>query len=187
MRVFLNFVYVFFIFLFFLSCSTVSTDEFVKDDLDLLVLKTSMIYPELKISDSEINNYKNLSCYHDHNFDILKGDQEDPIYISESSYNNNIEYVKELYLYNKRLYKLILAYSTVQGSSFKFEIFKYLHKHDIKEKFPLRIRFPIDKELVNGSPWVVIGKNYFDILIQDKSALIVANQRMENIIRKFSK
>lgn len=187
MRVFLDFC-VFFIFLFFVSCSTIFLNDSEKgDNLDLLALKALMIYPELKISNSDLKRYANLSDSSKHSFDILKGEQETSVYISESSYNDNIEYIKSLYLYNKRLYKFILAYSVVQGSSFKSEVLRYLDNHNIKEKFPLRINFPSHKIYMDNGSWIVLRKIFLDILIQDKKALIVAKQKLENMLESFSK
>ncbi|AYE37025.1 hypothetical protein DB313_05870 (plasmid) [Borrelia turcica IST7] len=187
MRVLSNFIYIFVIFLFFLSCSTVLLDEPRKeDDPDLLALRNLMVYPELKISNFDMKIYEKLKNYHEHNFEILEREDEDPVYISESSYKENIDYIKELYFYNKKLYKVVLAYSSVQGSPFKSEMLKYLKKHNIKEKFPLRIRFPTYKTCIDGSNWIVLKKDFFDMIMQDKNALLVSNRIMENIVRRFS-
>ncbi|WP_247068184.1 hypothetical protein bpuCAU1_001440 (plasmid) [Borrelia puertoricensis] len=156
------------------------------DNLDLLTLKALMMYPELRISKSDLSRYTNFNdskC----SFDILKGEQKDSVYISESSYNNNIAYIKSLYLYNKRLYKVILAYSVVQGLSFKSEVLMYLDDHNIQEKFPLRINFPYHKIDIDNRSWIVLRKDFLDILIQDKNALISARRKLENILKSFSK
>ncbi|AHH09011.1 hypothetical protein baBA2_000899 (plasmid) [Borrelia anserina] len=185
MRFFLDFC-VFFI-LLFLSCSTILLDESSEGNhLDLLALKALMAYPELKISNSVLKKYANLNDSFKHNFDILKGDQESLVYISESSYNDNIEYIKALYLYNQRLYKIILAYSIVQGESFKFEVLRYLN-NNIKEKFPLRINFPSYSICIDDRLWIVVRKIFFHMLVQDKNALIIAKRKLESILESFSK
>ncbi|UPA11539.1 hypothetical protein bpSLO_001399 (plasmid) [Borrelia parkeri] len=186
MRIFLNSC-VFFIFIFLLSCSTILLDESGEgDNLDLLALKALMIYPGLRISKSDLSKYTSFNdskC----SFDILKVEQKGSVYISESSYNNNIAYIKSLYLYNKRLYKVILAYSVVQGLSFKSEVLRFLDDHNIKEKFPLRINFPYYKIDMDNRSWIVLRKDFLDILIQDKNALIFAKRKLENILKSFSK
>ncbi|UPA12837.1 hypothetical protein [Borrelia venezuelensis] len=186
MRIFLSSC-VFFIFIFLLSCSTILLYESGEGyNLDLLALKALMIYPELRISKSDLSKYTN---FNDSNcsFDIWKGEQKGSVYISESSYNNNIAYIKSLYLYNKRLYKVILAYSVVQGLSFKSEVLRYLDDHNIKEKFPLRINFPYYKIDVDNRSWIVLKKDFLDMIIQDKNALIFAKRKLENILKSFSK
>ncbi|WP_024653042.1 hypothetical protein [Borrelia persica] len=186
MRLFLNFCMLF-VFLLFLSCYTVLLDEFNNnDDFNLLALKELMVYPELKISNVDLKKYAILNDLSKHNFDFLKGDQDDFVSISESSYNNNIEYIKKLYLYNKKLYKIILAYSVIQGSSFKAEILRYFDKHNIKEKFPLRINIPFYKTNIGNKSWVMIKKIFLDMLIQDKKSLFVAKLKLENVFKSFS-
>ncbi|UGQ17767.1 hypothetical protein [Borrelia sp. RT1S] len=187
MRVFLGFICVFVIFLFFLSCTTVSLDKPTGGgDLDLLALKDLMVYPELKISNFDMKNYEKLRGQHGCSFEILKREDDNPVYISESSYKGNIDYIKDLYFYNKKLYKVVLAYSTVQGTPFKSEMIKYLKKLNIKEKFPLRIRFPTHKACIESGAWIVIKKDFLDMIIQDRNALIVSNRVMEGIVERFS-
>ncbi|QTL84139.1 hypothetical protein bmLB2001_001114 (plasmid) [Borrelia miyamotoi] len=188
MRIFLGFIYIFYLLLFFLSCSSIFLYESEKgNNLDVLALKALMVYPDLKISISEIEKYSNFNDSHKCDFDLLKRGQENLVYISESSYNNNIEYIKKLYLYNKRLYKIILAYSLVQGLPFKSEILRYLNNNNIKEKFPLRINFPFSVTYIENKYWVVLEKNFLDRLIQDKSDLIIAKQKMEIMLEYFAK
>ncbi|ACH93943.1 putative lipoprotein (plasmid) [Borrelia duttonii Ly] len=186
MRIFLNF-YIFFIFLFFLSCYTVLLDEFdSNDDFNFLTLRELMAYPELRISGIDLKKYAVLNDLYNNNFEFIKGDQEGFVSISDSSYNSNIEYIKKLYLYNKKLYKIIVAYSIVQGSSFKSEILKYFDRHNIKEKFPLRINVPFYRTNIGNKSWVVIKKNFLDMLIQDKRSLFVAKRKLENMLEIFS-
>ncbi|WP_241766575.1 hypothetical protein [Borrelia coriaceae] len=154
--------------------------------MDLIALKALMLYPKLKISNSDLRKYTDLSDSSEHSFDILEGNQENEVYISEPSYNDNIEYIKHLYLYNKRLYKIILAYSIVQGLSFKTEVLKYLDKHNIKEKFPLRIKFPFSRVYMDNKSWIVLKKIFFDMIIQDKKSLSVAKRKLENMLKSFS-
>nr|WKT13859.1 hypothetical protein LKV13_04405 [Borrelia sp. BU AG58] len=188
MRVFVDFICMYVIFLFFLSCSTVPSDNPIKEEgLGLLALKNLMVYPELKISNFDMKNYEKLRGHHRCNFEILKREEEDPVYISESSYRDNVNYIKELYFYNKKLYKIILAYSTAQGSPFKAEMLKHLKKFNVKEKFPLRIRFPTHKTCVKRGSWIVLKKDFLDMIMQDKNSLIFSNQIMEGIVENFSK
>ncbi|WKC58595.1 hypothetical protein [Borrelia sp. P9F1] len=187
MRVFLDFVCTFFIFLPFLSCATASLDKHTEgQDLDFLGLKDLMVYPDLKISNFDMKNYEKLRGYHECSFEILKREEDDPVYISETSYKENIDYIKELYFHNKKLYKVVLAYSTAQGSPFKSEMIKYLKKLNVKEKFPLRIRFPAHKTCVESRTWIVIKKDFLDMIIQDRNALITSNRIMEGIVERFS-
>ncbi|QMU99751.1 hypothetical protein F0310_04890 (plasmid) [Borrelia sp. A-FGy1] len=188
MRLFSNFVYLFIIFLFFLSCSTVLLDGYDKeDDSDLLTLKKLMVYPELKISNFDIKIYEKLKNYHEHNFEILGRENENFVYLSEDSYRENMKYIKELFFYNKKLYKILLAYSLVQGSPFKSEMFKYLKKHNIKENFSLGIRFPTYKICIDGNNWILIKKDFLDMVIQNKNNLFISNRIMENVVKIFSK
>ncbi|QFP48523.2 hypothetical protein O5404_06285 (plasmid) [Borrelia miyamotoi] len=152
-----------------------------------MALKALMVYPDLKISISEIEKYSNFNDFHKCDFDLLNRGQANLVYISESSYNNNIEYIKKLYLYNKRLYKVILAYSLVQGLPFKSEILRYLNNNDIKEKFSLRINFPFSVVYIENKYWVVLEKNFLDLLIQYKSDLIIAKQKMGIMLEYFAK
>ncbi|QBK63707.1 hypothetical protein [Borrelia miyamotoi] len=188
MRIFLGFIYIFSLLLFFLSCSSIFLYESEKgNSLNVLALKALMVYPDLKISISDIEKYSNFNDSHKCDFDFLKRGHENMVYISESSYNNNIEYIKKLYLYNKILYRVILAYSLVQGLPFKSEILRYLNNNNIKEKFPLRIKFPFSVTYIENKYWVVLEKNFLDLLIQDKSDLMIAKQKMEIILKYFAK
>ena len=188
MRVSLGCIYRCFIFLFFFSCASIFVNKSLeKNSLNILALKSLMAYPELKISNSEIEKYSNFNKSNQYDFDILKTLEKNLVYISESSYDDNIKYMKKLSSYNKILYKVILAYSLVQGLPFQSEILSYLNNHNIREKFSLRINFPFSIKNIENKHWVMLDRNFFDIIVQDKSALIIAKQKMESILKSFSK
>ncbi|WPM06319.1 hypothetical protein QIA41_04380 (plasmid) [Borreliella sinica] len=173
-------------FLLLYSCSTISLVKIPETDkINLAVLTSLMNYPDLKISNFKTQNYEHL--YHGPNFESLNDTKNSTyIYVDESNFNSNINFIKDLFIYNKKLYGILIAYSTTQGASFNAEVLSYLEKQKIMKNFPLKINFPTDKKFMNNKYWIVIAKNHLDSLIKSKDYLISANVKMEYILKKFS-
>ncbi|SCW40713.1 hypothetical protein [Borreliella japonica] len=173
-------------FLLFYSCSTISLVEIPeKDKIDLTVLTSLMYYPDLKISNFKIKDYEHL--YRSSDFESLNDIQNSNyIYVAESNFNSNINFIKDLFIYNRKLYRILIAYSLTQGASFKAEVLSYLEKQKIMENFSLKINFPTAKKFMNNKYWIVIAKNHLDSLIKSKDYLVLANVKMEYILKKFS-
>ncbi|AJA90670.1 hypothetical protein OY14_04280 (plasmid) [Borreliella chilensis] len=172
-------------FLLFYSCSTISLVKIPeKDKIDLTVLKSLMNYPDLKISNFKIKDYEHL--YRSSEFESFN-DTQNSVYVSidEPTFNSKINLIKNLFIYNKKLYRILIAYSLTQGASFKEEVLSYLEKQKIVRNFSLKINFPTAKKFIDNKYWVVIAKNHLDVLIKSKNYLILANAKMEYILKNF--
>ncbi len=89
-----------------------------------------MNYPDLKISNFKTKDYEHL--YYSSDFESLSDTKDSAyIYVDESSFNNNINFIKDLFIYNKKLYRILIAYSLTQGASFKAEVLSYLEKQKL--------------------------------------------------------
>ncbi|MCD2332626.1 hypothetical protein [Borreliella americana] len=173
-------------FLLFYSCSTVSLLKIPeKDKINLTILSSLMNYPDLKISNFKIKDYEHL--HHLYNFESLNDAKNNSayIYVDESNFNNNIDFIKDLFIYNKKLYRILIAYGLTQGASFKAEVLSYFEKQKIMKNFSLKINFPTTKKFMDNKYWIVIAKNHLDSLIKSKNYLILANVKMEYILKKF--
>ncbi|WKC78411.1 hypothetical protein QIA30_00145 (plasmid) [Borreliella turdi] len=173
-------------FLFLYGCSTISLVTIPeKDEINLAVLTSLMNYPDLKISNFKIKDYEHLHRLSD--FESLNDIKNSVyIYIDESNFNSNIDFIKELFIYNKKLYSILIAYSSTQGASFKAEVLSYLERQKIMKNFSLKINFPTTKKFMNNKYWIVIAKTHLDSLIKSKYYLALANVKMEYILKKFS-
>ncbi|WP_424632702.1 hypothetical protein [Borreliella lusitaniae] len=173
-------------FLLIYGCTTISLVKIPeKDRANLAVLTSLMNYPNLKISNFKTKDYEYL--YHFSDFESLNNiKNNDYIYVAESNFNNNINFIKDLFIYNKKLYSILIAYSVTQGAAFKAEVLSYLEKQKIVKDFPLKINFPTVKKFMDNKDWIVIAKNYLDSLIKSKNYLVLANLKMEYILKKFS-
>ncbi|MBB6031993.1 hypothetical protein HNR35_000996 [Borreliella spielmanii] len=167
------------------GCSTISLVKIPeKDKINLTVLTSLMNYPDLKISNFKIKDYEHL--HRSSNFEILNNIKNSSyIYIDESNYNSNINLIKDLFIYNKRLYGILIAYSLTQGASFKAEVLSYLEKQKIMKNFLLKINFPTAKKFIDNKYWIIIAKTHLDSLIKSKDYLLLANVKMEYILKKF--
>ncbi|WNY60609.1 hypothetical protein QIA03_03900 (plasmid) [Borreliella bissettiae] len=172
-------------FILFCGCSTVSLVKIPeKDKINLAALSSLMNYPDLKISNFKIKDYEHLQHLFD--FESLSDSKNSMyIYVDESNFNNNINFIKDLFIYNKKLYRILIAYSSAQGASFKAEVLSYLEKQKIMKNFSLKINFPTAKKFMDNKYWVVIAKNHLDSLIKSKDYLVLANLKMEYILKKF--
>ncbi|OJH14686.1 hypothetical protein ER70_07185, partial (plasmid) [Borreliella bissettiae] len=96
-------------FILFCGCSTVSLVKIPeKDKINLAALSSLMNYPDLKISNFKIKAHEHL--HHLFDFESL-GDAKNSayIYVDESNFNNNINFIKDLFIYNKKLYRILIA------------------------------------------------------------------------------
>ncbi|ATH10421.1 hypothetical protein CV643_05325 [Borreliella burgdorferi] len=172
-------------FLLFYGCSTISLVKIPeKDKINLTVLSSLMNYPDLKISNFKIKDHEHL--HYSSDFESLSDTKNSAyIYVDESSFNNNINFIKDLFIYNKKLYRILIAYSLTQGASFKAEVLSYLEKQKIMKNFSLKINFPTAKKFMDNKYWIVIAKNHLDSLVKSKNYLVLANVKMEYILKKF--
>ncbi|QFI15058.1 hypothetical protein QIA37_00120 (plasmid) [Borrelia sp. CA_690] len=172
-------------FLLFYACSTVSLAQIPeKDKINLTLLTSLMNYPNLKIANFKIKDYEHL--YRSFDFEGLQDAKNSAyVYVVESNFNSNINFIKDLFIYNKKLYRILIAYSLTQGASFKTEILSYLEKQKIMENFPLKINFPTTKKFMDNKHWIVIAKTHLDYLIKSKDYLLLANVKIEYILKKF--
>ncbi|WKC74745.1 hypothetical protein QIA36_00125 (plasmid) [Borreliella yangtzensis] len=173
-------------FLFLCGCSTISLVKIPeKDKINLAVLTSLMNYPDLKISNFKTEDYKHL--YRSFDFERLKDVKNSAyVYVDEPNYNSNINFIKDLFIYNKKLYGILIAYSSTQGAAFKAEVLSYLEKQKILKNFSLKINFPTTKKFMDNKYWIVIAKKHLDSLIKSKDYLVLANVKMEYILKKFS-
>lgn len=173
-------------FLLLWGCSTISLAKIPeKDKINLTVLTSLMNYPDLKISNFKIKDYEYL--YRSSDFESLNNIKDSAyVCIDESNFNSNINLIKDLFIYNKRLYGILIAYSLTQGASFKAEVLSYLEKQRIMKNFSLKINFPTAKKFMDNKYCVIIAKTHLDSLIKSKNYLVLANVKMEYILKKFS-
>lgn len=181
MKKFLILVY----FLLFYGCSTISLVKIPEEDkINLTALSSLMNYPDLKISNFKIKNHEHL--HHSSDFESLNAAKNSAyIYVDESNFNNNISFIKDLFIYNKKLYRILIAYSLTQGASFNAEVLSYLEKQKIMKNFSLKINFPTAKKFMYNKYWIVIAKSHLNSLIKSKNYLVLANAKMEYILKKF--
>lgn len=172
-------------FLLLCGCSTISLVKIPeKDKINLTTLTSLMNYPDLKIANFKIKDYEHL--YSSSDFESLDDVKNSAyIYVAESNFNSNINLIKDLFIYNKKLYGILIAYSLTQGASFKAEVLSYFEKQKIMKNFSLKINFPTAKKFMDNKYWIVIAKNHLDSLIKSKDYLVLANVKMEYILKKF--
>ncbi len=98
-------------FLLLCGCSTISLVKIPeKDKINLTTLTSLMNYPELKIANFKIKDYEHLYSASDfESLDDVKNSAY--IYVAESNFNNNINLIKDLFIYNKSYiaYLLLIA------------------------------------------------------------------------------
>ncbi|AIJ30196.1 hypothetical protein [Borreliella valaisiana] len=173
-------------FLLLCGCSTIPLVKIPEEDkINLTVLTSLMNYPNLKISNFKTKDYEHL--YRSSDFESLNDTKNSGyVYVDEPNFNSNINYIKDLFIYNKKLYGILIAYSLTQGASFKAEVLSYLEKQKILKNFSLKINFPTTKKFMDNKYWIVIAKKHLDSLIKSKDYLVLSNVKMEYILKKFS-